>query len=491
MEHEPIASIDLMERASKAVAREVMSRWDRGHSVFVFAGAGNNGGDGLAVARLLNRQGYRVAVYLFNIKGKLSEDCEANWVRLQEMQGIELHEITQGFDFPAIRTSDVVVDALFGTGLRTPLSGGFAAVARKINLLHAHVVSIDVPSGLMCEDNAYVDRNSVVHAELTLTIGLPKLCLLMADNEQCVGAWKTLDIGYAPQAVEQTSTPYAIIEEREVRDIYRPRKRFAHKGMMGHALLVSGCYGMAGAAVLSARGCLRSGVGKLSVHTPTSNLTIMQMGVPEAIVLPSKSTRCIMDTIDISRYQAIGIGPGLGLEAETVDAVGQYLALADDPIVLDADALNMLGRHREWLSQVPAGSIFTPHVKELENMVGSCSSSYERMTRASELAVKCQGYVILKGHYSAICTPQGRILFCPRGNAGMATPGSGDVLTGILTGLLAQGYTPFETCVLGVWLHATAGDHAASELSEESMLASDIVNHLGDAFKNSKLKTLH
>ncbi|MBQ0050420.1 MAG: NAD(P)H-hydrate dehydratase [Bacteroidales bacterium] len=482
IEHEPIASIDLMERASKAVAREIAARWDARRSVYVFAGAGNNGGDGLAVARLLSRQGYRVSVYLFNIKGKLSADCQTNWERLQEMSEVDVHEITQGFDFPQIHTTDVVVDALFGTGLRTPLSGGFAAVARKINSVHALVVSIDVPSGLMSEDNAFVDRNAVVHAELTLTIGLPKLFLLMADNETCVGDWKVLDIGYDRHEVEQTSTPYALIDDADVREIYRPRPRFAHKGMMGHALLVSGCYGMAGATVLSARGCLRSGVGKLSVHMPSSNVTIMQMGVPEAVLLPSKSTRHVADVVDISMFKAIGIGPGLGMDDETKAALQQYLSLADEPLVLDADALNILGLHRDWMSQVPPGSIFTPHVKELEGLVGHCNNSYERLTRASELAVRSSIYVILKGHNTAICTPQGRVLFCQRGNPGMATPGSGDVLTGVLTGLLAQGYAPLEACVLGVWLHAAAGDYAAAELSEESMLASDIISHLGKAF---------
>lgn len=490
IENEPIDSIDLMERASRAIAAEIMRRWDKQRTVFVFAGAGNNGGDGLAVARLLFHQGYRVAVFLFNIKGKLSVDCEINRDRLLEIleeetahERLVLKEITQGFDFPKVHQQDIVVDALFGTGMRGPLSGGFAVVVRKINSLHAHVVSIDVPSGLMCEDNSFTDRNTVIHAELTLTMQLPKLAFLMADNETCVGEWKTLDIRLSPEGMTKANTPYTLIERQDVRDMLRTRSVFAHKGNLGHALLVAGCYGMAGAAILSCQGCLRSGTGKLTLHTGAANNTIIQISVPEVVMWPDRNNRCISDTPDISPYATIGLGPGIGKDPATVHAVHEYLALADMPMVVDADALNILGEHREWMGHLPSGSILTPHVKELERMTGSCTSSYERLMRATELALQYHVYVILKGHYTAICTPQGRVFFCPRGNAGMATPGSGDVLTGILTGLLAQGYAPSEAAILGVWLHASAGDLAAHDLSEESMLASDIVTHLGKAFQ--------
>lgn len=493
IEHEPIESIDLMERASVAVADEIVARWDNRRTVFVFAGAGNNGGDGLAVARLLVGQGYRVAVYLFNVKGTLSEDCEINRDRLLEMlededtsKRLVLKEIQQGFDFPHVRTQDVIVDALFGTGLRSPLSGGFAVVARKINTSHAHVVSIDIPSGLMCEDNSYIDRNTAVHAELTLTIGLPKLAFLLPENETCVGEWKVLDIGLSEEGIEKANTPLEMMELAEVRELLHKRSSFAHKGTMGHALLVAGSYGMAGASILASKACLRSGIGKLTLHTCAANNNIIQISVPEAIIRPDKNGRHICEAIDQERYQAIGIGPGIGKEEETAMALKQYIALASDPVVLDADALNILASHKEWMSHIPTGSILTPHVKELEGLIGAQANSYERLVGAIDLATKCHIYVIVKGHYTAICTPHGRVLFCPRGNAGMATPGSGDVLTGILTGLLAQGYTPCEAAMLGVWLHATAGDAAASELTEECMLASDIVKHLAVAYKELK-----
>lgn len=488
IENEPIESIDLMERAAMALTAEIMHRWDKQRVVYIFAGPGNNGGDGLAIARLLAEQNYKVAAYLFNIKGHLSEDCEINRDRITEIlegdsKNLVFKEVTQGFDFPNVRQHDIVVDALFGTGLSKPLSGGFAGLVRKINSLHCNVVSIDIPSGLMCEDNEFTDYKQVIHATLTLTIQLPKLAFLFSENERCVGEWKTLNIGLSADGIEQMNTPYSIMEPFEMKELLMERPKFAHKGTMGHALLVSGSYGMAGAAQLASKACLRSGIGKLTLHTPANNITIMQIAVPEAVLIPDKDKYVVSESIDTSRFDAIGIGPGLGMDDLTADALQRYIKMVDSPLVLDADALNLLALHRDWLSHLPAGTILTPHVKELENLVGRCSNSYERLTTASNMATKHNLYVIVKGHHTAICTPQGRVLFCPRGNAGMATPGCGDVLTGLITGLLTQGYSPMAASMLGVWLHATAGDIAANELTENCMIASDIITHLPQAFK--------
>lgn len=488
IENDPIESIDLMEQAAMALTNEIAFRFDASSTIYIFAGPGNNGGDGLAVARLLAGYNFKVVAYLFNVKGHLSEDCETNRNRLVEMVGsdtsrIIFKEVTQGFDFPNIGQNDVIVDALFGIGLSKPLSGGFAGVVRKINSLHRTVVSIDIPSGLMCEDNEFTDYKQVIHATLTLTMQLPKLAFLMAENEKCVGEWKALDIGLSKEGIEQMNTPYSIMELQEMKELTIQRPKFAHKGTMGHALLVSGSYGMAGAAQLACKACLRSGIGKLTLHTPSCNNTIMQIAVPEAVLIPDKDKYVVSESIDTSRFDAIGIGPGLGMDDQTSDAMQQYVKMVDSPLVLDADALNLLALHRDWLTHLPAGTILTPHVKELENLVGRCSNSYERLNAASTMATKHNLYVLVKGHYTAICTPQGRVMFCPRGNAGMATPGSGDVLTGLITGLLTQGYSPMAATTLGVWLHATAGDLAANELTENCMTASDIIKYLPQAFK--------
>lgn len=488
IEHEPIPSLQLMERAALALAAEIRSRWGAERRIYVFAGPGNNGGDGLAVARLLGQEGYRVAVWLFNVKGMLSPDCQRNLERLRSVQGVEVTEVRQGFDFPAIHTEDVIIDALFGTGLNSPLNGGFAQVVHKINATKAQVVSIDIPSGLMSEDNTYNDRNNIIRATLTLTIQMPKLAFMLADNEACVGEWQAVDIGLSTEGQQLLPTPFILTERADLQEMLLPRPIFAHKGTFGHALLIAGSQGMAGAAMLATRGCLRSGVGKVTLHTAATNSPILQMSVPEAIVASDPNPRLVSECLPLSAYDAVGIGPGLGQDDLTAEALHQYLALSNAPMVIDADALNLLARHTEWQTLIPQSSILTPHPRELERLTGRCATDHERLAKAMELAIQRQLYIVLKGHHTAVCTPLGRAFFCPAGNSGMATAGCGDVLTGILTGLLAQGYRPYEAALLGVWLHATAGDLAAQETEPECMLASDLIAHLPGAFKQLKAR---
>ena len=484
IENEPVASIDLMERAAVAIADEVAARWSADRRIVSFAGAGNNGGDALAVARLLAAKGYTTLTYLFNIKGLLSPDCEANRDRLAATPGAELIEVTSQFDFPRLSPErDIVVDGLFGTGLNKPLDGGFAGVARMINEARVPVVSIDIPSGLMCEDNGYNSMQHVVQATLTLTIQLPKLAFLFAENRRYVGEWKALYIGLSEQGIAQAGSHLILTEETEIKSMLRPRNPFAHKGTTGHALLVSGSYGMAGAAILAARACLRSGIGKLTLHTPQKNLPILQITVPEAIISPDADEEIVTHAIHTGSFRAVGMGPGLGTEEETASALYDFILQQNEPMVVDADALTLLGRHPEWMQQLPKESILTPHPKELEALTGPCSDSYERMNKALDLAVRHNLYVLVKGHYTQICSPTGTVWFNPTGNAGMATAGSGDVLTGLLTGLLAQGYPPAQAVRLGVWLHGRAGDIAAERLGQECMLAGDLIEALPQAFK--------
>lgn len=486
IEHEPIASIDLMERASCALAAELQSRWDTDTRFFIFAGPGGNGGDGLAVARLMAEAGYDVTAYLFNVTGKLNPDCEANLGRLRQVQSAQLYEVTAEFVFPELRAADVAVDALFGTGLNKPVSGGFAHIVRRMNQSGATVVSIDIPSGLMTEDNTFNDISTIVRADLTLTLQQPKLAFLFAENHKFIGEVKTLDIGLDEEGMQGLKSYLWVTEENDVRHLLRVRSPFAHKGQLGHALLVAGSRGMAGAAIMSAQAALRSGLGKLTVHSPMTNLNLLQAAVPEAVVELDPDEHIISSAIDASDFQVIGIGPGLGRSHYTATALHDYVRQQVGPMVIDADALNILAEHQEWLEELPTDSILTPHPKELDRLVGYNTNSFDRMNKARQLAVSHHVFVVLKGRYTQVCTPLGDVLFNPTGNAGMATAGSGDVLTGILTGLLAQGYLPSEAVVLGVWLHGAAGDAAADELGEECMLATDIIRHLPDAFRRVK-----
>ena len=334
----------------------------------------------------------------------------------------------------------------------------------------------------MTEDNAYNVRANIVRATLTLTLGQPKLSFLFAEHQQFVGEVQVLDIGLSQEGIQRIDAPYTLTGIDDVAPLLRPRDPFAHKGTMGHALLVGGSYGMAGAAVLAARACMRAGVGKLTVHTPRRNMPILQTTIPEAVIHTDREETTFSEAVPTDDFQAVAIGPGLGTSEQTAIAMIAQLRRAQCPVVADADALNILAAKHAWMQQLPKGIILTPHAKELERMEGQCTDSYERLSKARMLAERLQGYVILKGRHTAVCMPDGHIAFNTTGNPGMATAGSGDVLTGILLGLLARGYTQRDACVLGVYLHGLAGDLAAQQLGQESLMASDIINYLPKAF---------
>ncbi|MCR5817698.1 MAG: NAD(P)H-hydrate dehydratase [Prevotella sp.] len=487
IDHEPIKSIDLMERAARVLTRAITERWPSTIPIVVFAGPGNNGGDALAVARMLIEQDYQVQTFLFNITGHLSADCAENKKRLCDKKGRSLlTEITQEFDPPHLDSGMLIVDGLFGSGLNKPLAGGFASLVKYINASKADVVSIDVPSGLMTEDNTYNVSANIIRATQTLTLGQLKLSFLFPESQAYIGQLRILDIRLSREGMEKIESNYTLMEEDIARQLIKQRDRFAHKGQMGSALIIAGCYGMAGASVLATKACLRAGAGKVTTHVPKRNVAIMQVAVPEAIVSIDREETSFTEGVATEDFQAVGIGPGLGTSEQTAITLIAQLRRTQCPLVIDADALNILASRRAWLQQLPKGVIMTPHPKELDRMEGKCIDSFERLTKARELAERLQGYVILKGHHTAICMPDGHVVFNNSGNAGMATAGSGDVLTGIITGLLARGYERREACMLGVYLHGLAGDLAVRELGEESLIASDLIQYLPKAFVRLK-----
>ena len=486
IEHEPIKSVDLMERAAKAITRAVAEEWTTHTPVVVFAGPGNNGGDALAVARLLTNEGYKVRTYLFNITNHLSDDCVTNRQRLLDgRHAKDFTEITAKFDPPELMADTLVIDGLFGSGLNKPLAGGFASLVKYINQSPAKVVSIDVPSGLMSEDNTYNVRANIIHATLTLTLHEKKLAFLFGDAQQFIGRLKVLDIRLSQEYIQKTEAQYYVLEESDVRSRLLHRDDFAHKGNMGNALIVAGSYGMSGAAILATRACMRSGAGKITVHTPKKNYGVMQISVPEAVLHMDHEETAFTEAVDTDGFDALGIGPGLGCQETTAIAMIAQIRRTQCPIVADADALNILASHRAWMQQLPKGIIMTPHPKELDRLTGSpANADFERLHRTRELAQSLQAYIILKGHNSALCLPDGQVVFNPTGNSGMATAGSGDVLTGIITALLARGYHQHNACIVGMYLHGLAGDIAVKTLGKESLTASDIIDYLPHAFKH-------
>lgn len=485
IEHEPVKSVDLMERAARALTRAISETWNTDTPVVVFAGPGNNGGDALAVARMLAEQRYAVSVFLFNINGTLSADCKTNKQRAAECRQIKkLTEVTNEFDPPKLEAGTLVIDGLFGSGLNKPIAGGFASLVKYINQSAATVVSIDVPSGLMTEDNTYNVRANIIQADMTLTLQNLKLSFLFAENQKYIGRLRVLDIRLSREGMAKTTTPFNILEETDLRPRLLHRDDYAHKGDMGNALIVGGSYGMAGAAVLATRACLRSGAGKVTVCTPRRNNDIMQISVPEAVMHTDKDECYFSEAVDTTDFDALGIGPGLGRQESSAIAFITQIRRCQAPMVIDADGLNILSSHRAWFQQLPKGIIMTPHPKEFDRLAGNnFADSYERLSNARDMAEHLQAYIIIKGHYSALCLPDGNVVFNPTGNPGMATAGSGDVLTGIITGLLARGYKRADACMLGMYLHGLAGDLAVREVGQESLLAGDIVRFLPQAFR--------
>lgn len=482
MQLEPIASIDLMERASMKVADWLMRNIDRDQLMWFFAGPGNNGGDALAVARILALTGYNCTVFLADFGRGLKGDPAINWQRLQQQGKVDLRSIESENSISEIPSNVVVIDGLFGSGLNKPLEGLAAEIVRRINQSGAKVISIDIPSGLFGENNSQNVSSNIIQAKKTLTFQFPKLAFLFPENEGFVGSWEVLPIGLHPDAIHQTESHFFYLTKEFISGKIEKRSKFSHKGTYGHALLIAGSYGKMGASVLASKACLRAGVGLLTSHIPQRGYEIIQTALPEAMISIDASETVFSELPDLSSYSAIGVGPGLGKNPETAKALKSLLQAKPTKLVLDADALNILSENQDWYRLLPQNTIFTPHPKEFERLAGPSANSWERLQKQLQFSAQYRVILVLKGAHTCITFPDGRAFFNSTGNPGMATAGSGDVLTGIILGLLAQNYSPEDATLIGVYLHGLAGDLAASKHSREALIAGDIVEHLGNAF---------
>lgn len=481
IDHEPIASIELMERAARAIFHEYINTFPITSPIWIIAGPGNNGGDALALARLLLEASYKVNVILLQ-GGKFSVDCETNKNRLQDQFPAHLTILTNNFIIPEISAQTILIDGLFGSGLTREIEGIYATAVNWMNESGCKIISIDIPSGLQGEENTQT-LGAIVKADQTYSIQFPKLSFFFPENEKFVGKWKVLDIGILPEIIAKTKSKFEYLEKYDIQQIIRHRNKFVHKGTFGHLLLIAGSEGMAGAAILSAKAAMRSGTGLVTVQSSEANRIILQTAVPEAIFRSTNLSSSSFDKIDYQQYTAISIGPGIGQEKTMAVFLKTLLISQNKPIVLDADALNIISKNPEFLNYIPQNSILSPHPKEFERLFGNCENGYTRMKKANEMAVKLGLVIVLKGAHTMIALPDGQLIFNSTGNSGMATAGTGDVLTGIISGLLTQGYLPENTAKLGVYLHGLAGDLALTEQSEESLIAGDIIDFIGKAFK--------
>lgn len=477
--NEPVSSYNLMKRAVGRLFDEILPHLERERTVHIFAGPGNNGGDSLVLAKLLTLIGQPLKVYLYE-SGKLSADCLQAKADAEQM-GITVN-VNVSLQNLSITKESLIVDGLFGAGLTRPLQGNYLDLVKYINDLGAEIWSIDIPSGLMGEDNRNNNLDGIIYANKTFTFQQPKLSFFLADCSRYVGDWFCLDIGLHKKGIEETPSDFELISSETIK--LKKRDKFSHKGTYGHGLLVAGQYGMAGAAIFSSRSALRTGIGLLSVHIPSQLCNIMQISVPEAIMDIDKNELYFSSISNQKAYSAVGVGPGLGVSSCSYNGLCQLLDHYQSlPFVIDADALNIISMHKDLLLKLPPKTIITPHPKEFDRLCGDSKSSYERLEKSIGFARNYNVIVVLKGAHTSIAFPDGKVKFNSTGNPGMATAGSGDVLTGIILSLLAQKYTPEDAAIYGVYLHGLAGDKAAAIKTEEALIASDLVDYLPEAIK--------
>lgn len=481
----PIASIDLMERAAMAFCDYFLSlrKVNCLQPIYIFCGPGNNGGDGLAIGRILFKEGYNIQIISCEIGKRKSEDFKTNFERLPGYLKQQTIVLQKGQDLIFPEGDIYVIDAIFGTGLSRPVTGYWGDVIRIINQKNGQKFSVDIPSGLYADQSSA--GNISIEADNSISFQLPKLAFMFPENGAAVGQWAAVDIGLSNSFIQELETDYFYVDHKMIIPFFKKREKFGHKGTYGRALLIVGSYGMAGAATLSARAAMRSGLGLLDIYTPAKLYDILQIGVPEAMIqtVPEPHPKYFSIPPDTKKYQSVGIGCGLGQEIITVQGFVDFLKNQTKPLIIDADALNILAAHPSLLELIPANSILTPHPGEFKRLFGNSKSDFKRLTLQKDRAKSLNVYILLKGAHSCLVTPSGKAYFNSTGNPGMATAGSGDVLTGLITGLLAQSYTAFQSALLGMYLHGRAGDLASKKQGLMGLNAQDIIDEIPNALK--------
>lgn len=455
--NEPVPSVQLMERASIAFVEKLASLLPlEGLSILVCCGTGNNGGDGLAIARLLH-ESYLVNVHVWVVKynDRETEDFRANYQRLKDLP-IPIDEIYPAEEYPTVH-QDIIVDAMMGSGLNKPLAGSWLSLVNYLNRTERKIIAVDIPTGMTADGDIPLEARSVI-ADEVITFQRPKISFLFPESAHFMKRFHVVDIGLNEAFIERLPSNFLEITALDIRKILKERSAFSHKGTFGHSLIVAGNENTMGAALLSAEACLFTGAGLTSLCVPKSGFSAMNTRLPEVMLLERDKQ------IDLKRYNALAMGPGLGT-GEGEQRLFKELIFAESlpTLVLDADALNILSGEKELLNHLPAGTLLTPHMKEFDRLFGASDSWFERVNKAREEASDRNLMIILKNRFTFIASPNGKVYVNFTGNPGMASGGMGDTLTGILVSLLAQGYTSSEAAILGCYLHGKAGDLLAKE----------------------------
>lgn len=477
-------SLELCEQMSNAFCAQFQRDFKNNHRIIIFAGPGANGALALAIGRILSSFDNKVEPVVLNPTGLLSDDCLINLRRLNEM-GINVREVTTSFNPPVIQPEDIVIDGMCGIEINVPFEGDLAQVARYINNKAKTILSVDIPSGLMPEDNTNNLLDNVIKATYTYTFHGPKLAFLLADNAPYVGEWKIINIGLDDDIPNKQVKNY-VFTSSDLDGMIPKRQKHTNKYDYGRLALIAGKPGMMGAALLAGKACMRSGAGHLTVHVPEGMQSIVHTALPEALVSIDKSRECFTMFNDAHNYDAIAIGPGLGRHFDSAAALEGLLCYFKKPLVVDADAIHLLAANKSLLEMLPEDSVLTPHTGEFDALAGISTNDYERLMKASQMAQTYKINIVLKGAYTAVCSKVGRIVFNTSGNPGMATAGTGDVLTGTILALLGKGYKPLIACLFATFINGYAGDLYASDYSEESLMASDIIDYIPKVYKYFK-----
>ncbi|MAV58772.1 MAG: bifunctional ADP-dependent NAD(P)H-hydrate dehydratase/NAD(P)H-hydrate epimerase [Candidatus Marinimicrobia bacterium] len=485
IQNEPISSYNLMERASKICFEEINDNLlgkDFNGTIHIFCGLGNNGGDGLVIARKLHQIGKEIKIYSLFWGQNKSFDYQKNEKKVNELN-LKIEIINNDSHQFLIDKNDFVIDAIWGIGLSRPIKNFASNIIRRINNYSSNIISIDIPSGLSVEHNFKIQKDAIINAKITLTFEFPKLSFLLPETGNFVGDFKILPIGLDKEFIKKQKTNHYFLKKEDIKPIIKSRKKFCHKGDFGHSLIIAGSLGKLGALLLATKACLKSGAGLVTAQVPGCGYNLVQQSIPEAMVIKDSGEYFLESLIDVAKFSSIGIGPGINKKKITLKLINNLLDNFKSPIVIDADAINIISENKVLLKKIPKNSILTPHVGEFRRLVGNWVNDIERQDKLRLFAIKNGIYVILKGPYTSIGCPCGKVFYNSSGNPGMATAGSGDILVGILTSLLSQKYSSKEAAFIAVYIHGLSGDLAQKKYGQISLNASDIINNIHNAFK--------
>lgn len=476
-----LTPIALMERAATQIFNWLHQRLKGSQvPIHIFCGIGNNGGDGLALGRLLIENGYNVKTYILNFSDKRSKEFLVNYDKIKNVTKDWPLLMTGEDDFPTIGKEDIVVDAIFGIGLNRPPKGWVKKLILSLNNSEAFKLSIDIPSGLYAE-KALEDKEAVINADHTLTFQAPKLSFFLPETGSFVSSFDVLDIGLDAEFLHGTEPLAQLISKPEAQLFYKPRKKFSYKNTYGHTLIIAGSYGKMGAAVMSSAAAFRIGAGLVTAFVPKCGYDILQTRIPEAMVITDANEKIISDiSLDI-KPKAVAIGMGIGKDKTTVNALEKFLKSTKAALVIDADGLNILSENKSLLKLLPKNTVLTPHPGELKRLIGEWKDDYEKLEKTRKFSEKYKVIILIKGTYTFTIFGDKQYINTS-GNPGMATAGSGDALSGVIVGLLSQGYDPLLASVFGVYLHGSAGNIASEKMGFEAVMAGDIIENIGEAY---------